>query len=402
MATSPAADDPGAGDGRWTIVLGCALGSTVGLFTTVLLPFSIVMGPVRAELGWTSTDVSLALTCCYIGFSSTAYRGGAMFDRVSPRKLMMGSYALLGALLAGLGALPASRFALYAVYAAIGVVGVGTSVVAHSRIITGWFSRRRGAALGCLNAGVALGAFSTPQLVHRCLPALGWRGTFAVLGGLSAVVGVAATAALIVDPPRRAAAVQIAPATDARWAWGLLALFSAFGLATSACISHLSPMLAGHGLTAEQATFGVALFGLAGIFGRLAVGRLLDSVAPRRILAACALTAAAFALILAGRIRGTAALIAPVLLGLAYGAELDLLPFLVARRHGVAGYASVFGRLFAAFAVASAVGPPVMAAVFDASGAYRAALVGCAAVFVAVALAAVRFVDRVQGRSARR
>lgn len=393
MVTSAPVHEPGPADGRWSIVLGSTLGSTVGLFTTVLLPFSLLMGPLRAELHWTATDISLALTCCYIGFSSTAYWGSAMLDRVSTRKLMMASYALMGALLAALGVLPVGRFVVYAVYAAVGVVGVGTSVVAHGRIVTGWFARRRGVALGCMNAGVALGAIATPQIVHRCLPELGWRGTYVVLGALAAVVGVAATAALIVDPPRRASSRAVPGEAEHGGAWALLALFSAFGLTTSACIGHLGPLLRGHGLAAGQAPLGITLFGLAGMFGRLGVGRLLDTVAPRGIMAACAVVAAAFALVLAVGVSGPATLIAPILLGLAYGAELDLLPFLVARRHGAGGYAAVFGKLFAAFAVASALGPPAMAAVLDASGSYRGALVGCAAVFAAVALASLRFIE---------
>lgn len=400
MATPEVGVDDGAprsDDGRWTIVLGSTLGSTVGIFTTVIVPFSIVTGPLRRELGWTSTDVALALTSCYIGFSSTAYWGASVLDRTSTRKLMIGAYLVLGALLAALAGLPANRFAIYGVYALIGAAGVATSVVAHSRIVTGWFTRRRGLALGSVNAGAAVGAFAIPQVVHACLPGLGWRGTFAVLGALTAGIGATSAAVLSADPPRRGprgAASSLAASVDRGWLWSLLAMFSAFGLVTSACISQLAPMLAEHGLSAARAAFGVALFGLSGIFGRLAVGRLLDAFAPRGVMVGCAATAAAFAVFLALGPPGDAALLGPVLLGLAYGAELDLLPFVVARRHGVADYAAVFGRLFAAFTIASALGPPLLAAAFDATGSYRGALVGCAIVFAVVGLASLRFIDR--------
>lgn len=394
----PVVDDgPPGHEGRWSIVLGSTLGSTVGVFTTVIIPFSILVDALRREQGWTSTDVSLALTSLYIGFSSTAYWGGAVFDRVSTRKLMIGAYLALGLLLAALAGLPPTRIGLYAVYALIGVAGVGTSVIAHSRIVTGWFSRRRGLALGSLNAGVAVGAFALPQLVHRCLPRLGWRGTFVVLGAVTAVVGASTAAGLIVDPPRRprgAVTSRAAGPDERRWRWSLLAMFAAFGFTTSACISQLAPMLAEHGLSAGLATQGVALFGLSGIFGRLVVGRLLDVLSPRGVMAGCAVTATAFAVLLALGPMGDAALLGPLLLGLAFGAELDLLPFLVARRHGATGYAAVFGRLFAAFTVASALGPPLIAAAFDATGSYRGALVGCAVVFAGVGLASLRFLER--------
>jgi MFS family permease len=63
-----------------------------------------------------------------------------------------------------------------------------------------------------------------------------------------------------------------------------------------------------------------------------------------------------------------------VLIGLAAGAELDLLAYLTSKFFGPANYPTVFGAIFAFFAVGAGLGPPVYGAVAQATGGYTAIL----------------------------
>jgi hypothetical protein len=73
------------------------------------------------------------------------------------------------------------------------------------------------------------------------------------------------------------------------------------------------------------------------------------------------------------------------LLGLAAGAEGDLMPFLVSRYFGTRSMAEIYGCLFGAFTLGNAAGRYLMAVGFDASGSYRAPLgIALAALVVAV------------------
>jgi len=90
------------------------------------------------------------------------------------------------------------------------------------------------------------------------------------------------------------------------------------------------------------------------------------------------------ALLLAG--NREAALAGAFLVGLGLGAEVDLIPYLASRYFGLRDFGKVYSSLFAAFALAGAVGPLVMGAGFDRTGSYSRPLVGF---FVAILLATV-------------
>ena len=59
-----------------------------------------------------------------------------------------------------------------------------------------------------------------------------------------------------------------------------------------------------------------------------------------------------------------------MLIGLAAGAELDLLAFLAARYFGLANYARIYALFYAALAVAGGFAPLLFAEVYDAFDSY--------------------------------
>jgi len=77
--------------------------------------------------------------------------------------------------------------------------------------------------------------------------------------------------------------------------------------------------------------------------------------------------------------------VAAVCLGLAAGAELDLLAFLTSRYFGVTHYGAIFGGIYAFFTVGSGLAPLMYARTFDLLGTYRPILM-IAAGFLAIAI----------------
>jgi MFS family permease len=122
--------------------------------------------------------------------------------------------------------------------------------------------------------------------------------------------------------------------------------------------------------------------GLAVIASRLLVGFLLDrTFAPRIAIAICIIAAAGCAIFIA---KGTAAAsLTAIALGLAMGAELDLMGFLVARYFGLAEFGRIYGWLYGAFIFASGLGPLWVGALRDSSGNYRLSLALSAAGLIA-------------------
>jgi len=62
------------------------------------------------------------------------------------------------------------------------------------------------------------------------------------------------------------------------------------------------------------------------------------------------------------------------LLGIGFGAESDLMPYLTARYFGLKAFGEIYGWIFGAFAFGAVLGPFLMGWVFDTTGSYQRAL----------------------------
>ena len=71
-------------------------------------------------------------------------------------------------------------------------------------------------------------------------------------------------------------------------------------------------------------------------------------------------------------------LIGVALLGIGAGAESDLLAMLVSRYFGLRSFGTIYGWIFSAFMIGSAIGPFFLGMGFDATGSYASALAWCA------------------------
>jgi MFS family permease len=76
-----------------------------------------------------------------------------------------------------------------------------------------------------------------------------------------------------------------------------------------------------------------------------------------------------------------------LLIGLAAGAETDLVAFLTARYFGLAHYGRLYGLQYAVFGFASGISPFIFGRVFDQYGTYRPILIAAAILFVVGATA---------------
>ena len=70
------------------------------------------------------------------------------------------------------------------------------------------------------------------------------------------------------------------------------------------------------------------------------------------------------------------------MIGLAAGAELDMLAFMTARYFGMKNYGAIYGVQFGFFAVGSGFAPAIFGAVFDNVGGYGPILLISAVCFV--------------------
>jgi len=137
------------------------------------------------------------------------------------------------------------------------------------------------------------------------------------------------------------------------------------------------PLLADNGIAPGKAAAIAASVGFASIFGRLNIGLLLDRLPGRFIAAACAcLPIVAYAILLAHPGSVPAATVATLVLGLALGAELDILAYLVSRYFPIRNFGILFGTIGGFITLASSAGPVALNRVYDLTHSYQPALWG--------------------------
>ena len=77
------------------------------------------------------------------------------------------------------------------------------------------------------------------------------------------------------------------------------------------------------------------------------------------------------------------------LIGLGIGAEADVIPYLISRHFDLASFGELYGCAFTSFAFAAALGPVIMARIFDLTGSYDIAILCmCCAAFAGAVLVA--------------
>jgi cyanate permease len=203
---------------------------------------------------------------------------------------------------------------------------------------------------------------------------------------------------------QRGAAPQASAATTPTFQrspvfWMLCATFAVMSLSFMGLVPHFVPLLGDAGLDPRAAGALAGEMGLAVIASRMLVGLALDRLFAPYIATAICLVAAAGNLVFLTQGVGAATFTA-IAMGLALGAELDLMGFLVARYFGLARFGKIYGWLYFAFIFASGIGPLWVGGVRDATGDYsRALLISVAGLLLSGAgfLAMPRYPDPAPG-----
>jgi hypothetical protein len=111
---------------------------------------------------------------------------------------------------------------------------------------------------------------------------------------------------------------------------------------------------------------------MASLAARLVTGTLLDNFSLRAV-ALCFFTGQAIGCVLLQ--EGFITPILPaILLGAAPGAELDMMPFVIARRFGKVAYSQIYGSSFAVLQIGQILSPVFLATIFDQTGSYAIGL----------------------------
>lgn len=182
---------------RWIVVgvstavnaLAWGARSTFALFYVAML----------AEFAWGRGPTALGYSLSWLCFVAWAPVAGWLQDRWGARVVVTIGGVVLGVALALTGHVT-SLTQYYLCFGILSAAGIAGIVIPSTTIVTRWFARSRGTAMGILSAGNPGGAVAFYPVNAWLIVTLGWRSALVAFGCIVAAVTVS-LALLYREPP---------------------------------------------------------------------------------------------------------------------------------------------------------------------------------------------------------
>ncbi|MEQ8860082.1 MAG: MFS transporter [Pseudomonadales bacterium] len=360
--------------------------------------YGVFFKAIEQEFGGSRLGVSLGLTITTTVGAIVAPFIGHALDRF-PLKRVIAAGSISMAL--GFLALSQVRSQLE-FYLALGAfIGFGASAMgglATAKLVTNWFSRRRGTALGIAATGISASGVVMPFVSATLIENYGWREGFLLYAAFTAFVVVPLVLRLVIsrpedvglrpdgklpDPPRP----EGDPAPPApplrppgpilgdRNFWVLVSVIGLLFCCQSATLTHMVPRITDTGVSLQVASLVMSLTAGLGIAGKLSFGWLMDRWTARR----------AIWFTVGFQVAGQAAMlqqqslalfaVGAALFGYGMGGVVPMQGALVAKVFGRARFGQALGLLRPGMFPLQIVGVPLAGWMYDTSGSYTLAFV---------------------------
>ena len=354
---------------RWWIVVAAMLSLIVGQGSINVFAAGVFLKPVAAELGFGRGAISTAIGLSSLVTALALPFFGRLVDRYGVRPMLLSSITLFALATAALALLTPSTTVLILLFAISGIMGVGQTPTPYSKVITAWFDRQRGLALGLALAGVGLGTIIIPQLSNALVANFGWRIGYVGLGIAIFVLAFLPVALFVREPAPRSAdrhaeavaqGISFSEAIRNRRYWATALVFFFAATTINGSIIHVVPLLTDRGIAPGVAAAALSAAGLALIGGRVIAGYCLDKIFAPYIAVFFLLCPMAGIAILASGIAGPWPVVGTILLGMGIGAEIDILSFVVSRYFGIRFFGTLHGFGFALALIGNAAGASIL------------------------------------------
>ncbi len=367
---------------RWWIVCASLIAQLVGSGAINVFAFGVFLKPVASGLGVGRGVLSSALLLSTFMTAVGCLGFGPLFDRIGIRSALLFAVALYALSIGALALLRPSLPIIYILFGLSGFFGSGQTPLGYSKLISQWFNRDRGLALGVVQAGVGLGGIFVAQLARILIKAMGWRNAYIGMGATIFIVAFLPVAVFVREPASGSSALpppkqesdyktSITGLTsseilrNSRQFWTLAIAFFLVVVTANGPLIHAVALLTDRGISLSIATAALSAAGFAMIVGRVLAGYCLDRFFGPYV-AFCSILGAMIGLgLLISGLGGVAPIAGTILCGLGMGAEGDIVPYFVSRYFGLRSFGQIYGYLFAVFMIGVGVGPSLMGFSFD-------------------------------------
>lgn len=415
--------------GWWTVVL---------LFYTLVhtagngfYAISVYVPRLIEDLQCTTANLMLgsAVWAVVFGFSNPLV--GSWLQRFGARKVL--AWGIGGAgIVALLMSVMTELWHLYVINAFAGVVGAATILVPAQTLVSTWFKKRRGLAMGLALMGIGAGGFLIPQLAAWLIQIFsdwaasaesvadasfllrlftlgggelsGWRGAFRVGVILNYALVLPPVLLFMKDKPSEAgqyvdgispdseggleaskpAGVPAKRARTTRVFWLLVALYLVQLTVMSGIqmnMQNFAEREAGYSLVMATSFMSFALFVTMPM--RFMYGWLCDRVDPKYLMASAGVFLFTGSLVLwvfvveLGWVNYGAIYLFAVVQGCGIAGNAVAFPILVGRCFGEREFARIMGLVMSGFAIGVILGPYLVGLIFDTTGSYEISFWGC-------------------------
>lgn len=373
----------------------------IGFYT-----FSVFMKPLEEEFQWSRADLSNAVGLWALMGAFAAPLVGLSMHRLGARATMGGAAVITAIAYALMGKLSSFPM-LFAVMALLGVGLAGVTQIPSQTLISNWFVRFKGKAMGRMMVGIGVGGLVFPPTTAFLIKHFGWRSAFFCLSGIFLVTLLPLILLFIRTKPADLGLLpdgdspSDAPADEATEVpglstkeaagttafWLLLILYVLQYLSQSGISLHFVPFAEDMGWPRQVcANFLGAAMGVS-IAGRIAFGWLADKRRPQHLMAVSSGMFAAAVLVLEICIirMGVRSSLVLALFAVLYGSAMGSMavyPVLVARCFGLRHFSKILGIIMIAFYLGIIIGPVFAGKVFVATGSYETAFLTFTAMFI--------------------
>jgi MFS family permease len=381
---------------NWRALVAALIGLGTG-FSFTNTTASIMGTRLVEDLGWSMADFAAVNSLSLVMLLAFPVVG-RLTDVIGVRRTALIGFITLPLSFIGLSQMDGSINTYKFYFLVQAVLCITTTATVFSRVVVQYIEKARGLALAIVASGPALTGAIVGPLLNTYVETNGWREGYIALAVFCAVGG--AIALLLLPRERKIAGLPGGPSggelrrdyaeiVATRAFWVMLGAMLLCNLPQVLVLSQLTLLLRENGVDAGDAGVMISAFSIGMLVGRFSCGLALDRF-PASVVSAIAMGLPSIGLwLLASNLDTPPVLTFSVfLLGLSYGAEGDLVGYLVSRNFNVQIFSSVLGLMTAAIATSSAAGAILLSISLAKTGNYVVFLVACG---VAVLLGSLLF-----------
>lgn len=350
--------------------------------------YGVFFKSLEQNFGWTRTLTSGVFSFYMLFCALFAVCGGWALDRYGPRMVLV----IMGLFISSslfLSSQADSLWKLFVSYSLLLAIGTGPTYAVVMATVSRWFVRRRGTALAIVGAGIGVGILIMNPVAAYLVSRYGWQTAYFIIG-LIALLTIIPCSLLIKRTPNetegspaakelgaqsgeKAEDFSLIEAAKSKNFWLFFFIWFLYSVCVHLVLTHLVPYAIDLGVPTFSAAGIVTLLGGSSIVGRLAIGRVSDSIGRKGAATLSALLMAGAMLLLSGASNLRMLQLFAVIFGFFYGAlDPPILAF-IGEVFGMRHIGVIMGILVTSWSAGAALGPSLGGYLFDTTGSYFSA-----------------------------